>query len=128
MYMRLEIFKYHQIGIVVWYWYAMLVTTKECFFRFILGPPFSNIFLQALDLLRKRHGEVVRETFRSGVVKKWSHDTTSHGAFVMHGVLQRYQYQENLQESHGNIYFAGEYTNKVGGVIINNSLKSRFLP
>ena len=51
-----------------------------------------QIFLQALDLLQKRHGEVVRETYQSGVVKKWSHDTHSHGAFVMHGVMQRYQY------------------------------------
>ena len=51
-----------------------------------------------MDLLTRRHGEVVRETFQTGLVKKWSEDSHSHGAFVMHGVLQRYQYMVTATE------------------------------
>ncbi len=42
-----------------------------------------------MDLLEERHGRVVKDTFETGVVKKWSEDEFSHGAFVLFGVTQR---------------------------------------
>ena len=44
---------------------------------------------QVLDLLTARHGQVVRETYREGIVKRWTQDSFSHGAFVMEGVSQK---------------------------------------
>lgn len=40
----------------------------------------------------ERHGEVARETFVEGFVKKWNLDSFSHGAFIMHGAYQRHLY------------------------------------
>ena len=51
-----------------------------------------------LEILTARHGQVVRETFREAVVKKWSQDTFSHGAFVIQGVGQRPLLQVMVRE------------------------------
>ena len=44
---------------------------------------------QALQLLEERHGSVVRETYETGVVKKWQEDNHAHGAFVIQNAFQR---------------------------------------
>ena len=46
-------------------------------------------YLQALDILEERHGSVVRETYETGVVKKWQEDNHAHGAFVIQNAFQR---------------------------------------
>ena len=51
---------------------------------------FTPMLLKCIDTLAKRHGEVVRETYEEGIVKKWNLDSFSHGAFVQQGVFQRY--------------------------------------
>ena len=83
--------------------------------------------------MAKRHGNVVKQTYQEGVVKKWELDENSHGAFVLYGVGQRGHFkvgicmkiinamttlfsmyeQKHLMEPFGNVLFAAEYTNKV---------------
>ena len=88
--------------------------------------------LKALNELAKRHGNVVKQTYQEGVVKKWGLDEHSHGAFVLYGVGQRGHFkvgirnamttllstyeQKHLMEPFGNVLFAAEYTNKVSNV------------
>ena len=86
--------------------------------------------------MAKRHGNVVKQTYQEGVVKKWELDENSHGAFVLYGVGQRGHFkvgicmknqqcndddtifyeQKHLMEPFGNVLFAAEYTNKVSNV------------
>ena len=44
---------------------------------------------QALKILEERHGSVVRETYETGAVKKWSLDNHVHGAFVIPNSYQQ---------------------------------------
>ena len=38
--------------------------------------------------MEDRHGRVVRDTYETGVVKKWLEDNHAHGAFVLHSNFQ----------------------------------------
>ena len=71
-----------------------VVVSKRCFF-------------QCLDLLEERHGRVVKDTFETGIVKKWSEDEFSHGAFVLFGVTQR---DTLLVEKHGILFSTPKFS------------------
>lgn len=56
------------------------------------------------------HGESVRELCTGVVVKKWSQDPHSHGAFALFTPYQHLEYAAELFRNEGRIYFAGEHT------------------
>merc|ERR1719334_2640685 len=67
---------------------------------------------RALEMMVDRHGEIARDQFETGVVKKWQLDNFAHGAFVMPYVFQASELIEHLRAPHGNVIFSGEYTSK----------------
>ncbi|XP_034078191.1 L-amino-acid oxidase-like [Gymnodraco acuticeps] len=61
--------------------------------------------------LERIHGKKVRALCTGVVVKKWSTDPHSLGAFALFTPYEHlYQYAEELFKSEGRIYFAGEHT------------------
>ena len=78
--------------------------------------PDEEVIQQCLGDLVEVHGEVARETFREGVVKKWAEDSEVGGAFSWAYPYQIQTMKQALMEQHGDsVFFAGEYTAKVGG-------------
>ena len=61
----------------------------KCFDKSLPLITIHKIIHQALDILEERHGRIVRDSFETGVVKKWQLDNHAHGAFVIHDVYQR---------------------------------------
>ena len=59
-------------------------------------------FLEAIDALVKRHGEIARKSWfeggKQGVVQKWDLDNHYNAAFVFYGVQDRNQYQVDLNK------------------------------
>ncbi|TDG99385.1 hypothetical protein EPR50_G00193750 [Perca flavescens] len=79
----------------------------------------SLLFLGASDedlkelLLRdlaKIHGERVKSLCTGVVVKRWSADPHSLGAFALFTPYQHVEYAKNLFRSEGRVHFAGEHT------------------
>uniref|UniRef100_A0A671UVI5 Amine oxidase n=1 Tax=Sparus aurata TaxID=8175 RepID=A0A671UVI5_SPAAU len=64
----------------------------------------------ALRDLVKIHGERVRELCTGVVVKKWSLDPYSLGAFALFTPYQHLEYSKELFNSEGRVHFAGEHT------------------
>ena len=64
----------------------------------------------ALRDLVKIHGERVRELCTGVVVKKWSLDPYSLGAFALFTPYQHLEYSKELFRSEGRVHFAGEHT------------------
>ena len=64
----------------------------------------------ALRDLVKIHGEHVRELCTGVVVKKWSLDPYSLGAFALFTPYQHLEYSKELFRSEGRVHFAGEHT------------------
>ncbi|XP_069031695.1 L-amino-acid oxidase-like [Embiotoca jacksoni] len=56
------------------------------------------------------HGEYVRSLCTGVVVKKWSLDPYSLGAFALFTPYQHLQYAKELFKSEGRVHFAGEHT------------------
>ena len=82
--------------------------------------PDEEVIQQALNDLTEIHGDVVRETYKEGVVGKWLLDSEAGGAFAWAYPYQMQTMKEPLRKSHGDsIHFAGEYTAKVGCTITN---------
>merc|ERR1712142_1367208 len=79
---------------------------------------------RALNILAERHGNVVRETYETGIVKKWQEDTHSRGAFVFQNAYQKFDFLDQLMASHGRVIFAGEYTNKIHSGWVESALES----
>ena len=74
----------------------------------------EQVIEQCLSDLVEVHGDVVRETYREGIVKKWLTDSEAGGAFAWAYPYQIQTMKAPLQASHGDrVYFAGEYTSKV---------------
>ncbi|XP_030633970.1 L-amino-acid oxidase-like [Chanos chanos] len=76
-----------------------------------------------LNDLVKIHGEYIRPLWTGGVVKKWSRDPYSLGAFTMFTPYQQTEYAKALFEKEGRIHFAGEHTARPHGWI-ETSMKS----
>jgi len=73
----------------------------------------QEVIEQSLNDLVEIHGEVVRETFKEGVVKKWLVDSEAGGAFAWAYPYQIQTMKESLMKDHlGKVFFAGEYTSK----------------
>ncbi|KAM4713882.1 L-amino-acid oxidase-like [Anableps anableps] len=56
------------------------------------------------------HGERIRSLCTGILVKKWSLDPHSHGAFALFTPYQHLEYAQELFMNEGRIYFAGEHT------------------
>uniref|UniRef100_A0AAX7V3D4 Amine oxidase n=1 Tax=Astatotilapia calliptera TaxID=8154 RepID=A0AAX7V3D4_ASTCA len=64
----------------------------------------------ALSDLAKIHGEQVWDFCTGVVVKKWSMDPYSLGAFALFTPYQHLEYAKQLFKSEGSVHFAGEHT------------------
>ncbi|XP_038587965.1 L-amino-acid oxidase-like [Micropterus salmoides] len=64
----------------------------------------------ALRDLSKIHGDHVRSLCTGVVVKKWTLDPYSLGAFALFTPYQHLEYAEELFRSEGRVHFAGEHT------------------
>uniref|UniRef100_H2ZYR4 Amine oxidase n=1 Tax=Latimeria chalumnae TaxID=7897 RepID=H2ZYR4_LATCH len=64
----------------------------------------------ALDNLAEIHGKKIRRLWEGGLVKKWSTDPYSLGAFAFFTPYQLTDYSIDLSKNEGRIYFAGEHT------------------
>uniref|UniRef100_A0A8D0CRZ6 Amine oxidase n=1 Tax=Sander lucioperca TaxID=283035 RepID=A0A8D0CRZ6_SANLU len=64
----------------------------------------------ALRDLAKIHGERVKSLCTGVVVKRWSADPHSLGAFALFTPYQHLEYSKELFKSEGRVHFAGEHT------------------
>ncbi|TMS02278.1 L-amino-acid oxidase [Larimichthys crocea] len=64
----------------------------------------------ALRDLAKIHGERVKSLCTGVVVKRWSLDPYSLGAFALFTPYQHLEYSKELFKSEGSVHFAGEHT------------------
>uniref|UniRef100_A0A3B1K5I5 Amine oxidase n=1 Tax=Astyanax mexicanus TaxID=7994 RepID=A0A3B1K5I5_ASTMX len=74
------------------------------------GVPDDELIAIMMDDLVKIHGEGIRQLCTGGVVKKWSLDPYSHGAFAIFTPYQESHYSKDLFQKEGRIHFAGEHT------------------
>ncbi|XP_042368702.1 L-amino-acid oxidase-like [Plectropomus leopardus] len=75
-----------------------------------LGASDEELKELALRDLAKIHGEYVKSLCTGVVVKKWSTDPHSFGAFALFTPYQHLEYTRELFRSEGRVYFAGEHT------------------
>jgi len=73
----------------------------------------QGVIEQSLDDLTQIHGDVVRETYKEGALKKWLTDSETGGAFAWAYPYQIQTMKEPLMAAHmEKVFFAGEYTSK----------------
>ncbi|XP_059210461.1 L-amino-acid oxidase-like [Centropristis striata] len=75
-----------------------------------LGATDEDLKEMALKDLVKIHGERVRSLCTGVVVKRWSEDPHSLGAFALFTPYQHLEYSKELFRSEGRVHFAGEHT------------------
>ncbi|RVE60776.1 hypothetical protein OJAV_G00184890 [Oryzias javanicus] len=75
-----------------------------------LGASDEDLKELTLRDLAQIHGERVRSLCTGVVVKRWSSDPYSMGAFALLTPYQHVEYSKKLFESEGRIHFAGEHT------------------
>ncbi|XP_041636127.1 L-amino-acid oxidase-like [Cheilinus undulatus] len=75
-----------------------------------LGASDEELKDMALKDLEKIHGSHVRDLCTGVVVKKWSTDPYSYGAFALLAPYQHVEYARELFRNEGRVYFAGEHT------------------
>ncbi|XP_042368226.1 L-amino-acid oxidase-like [Plectropomus leopardus] len=75
-----------------------------------LGASDEELKELALRDLAKIHGEYVKSLCTGVVVKKWSTDPHSLGAFALFTPYQHLKYAQELFRSEGRVHFAGEHT------------------
>ncbi|XP_059211161.1 L-amino-acid oxidase-like [Centropristis striata] len=75
-----------------------------------LGASDEDLKEMALKDLVKIHGERVRSLCTGVVVKRWSEDPHSLGAFALFTPYQHLEYSKELFRSEGRVHFAGEHT------------------
>ncbi|XP_041635890.1 L-amino-acid oxidase-like [Cheilinus undulatus] len=75
-----------------------------------LGASDEDLKDMALRDLEKIHGSHVRDLCTGVVVKKWSTDPYSYGAFALFAPYQHLEYARELFRNEGRVYFAGEHT------------------
>uniref|UniRef100_A0A3P9PPK7 Amine oxidase n=1 Tax=Poecilia reticulata TaxID=8081 RepID=A0A3P9PPK7_POERE len=66
----------------------------------------KELVLKDLALI---HGDHVKSLCTGILVKKWSLDPHSHGAFALFTPYEHLEYAQQLQKNEGRIYFAGEH-------------------
>ena len=74
------------------------------------GASDEDLKEMALRDLVKIHGKRVRELCTGVVVKRWSVDPYSLGAFALFTPYQHLEYSRELFRSEGRVHFAGEHT------------------
>uniref|UniRef100_UPI0037E7D729 L-amino-acid oxidase-like n=1 Tax=Semicossyphus pulcher TaxID=241346 RepID=UPI0037E7D729 len=77
---------------------------------FLLGASDEDLKDLALRDLERIHGKHVRSLCTGVVVKKWSSDPYSLGAFALFTPYQHLEYSKELFRSEGRVHFAGEHT------------------
>ncbi|XP_060922423.1 L-amino-acid oxidase-like [Limanda limanda] len=77
---------------------------------FFLGATDEDLKELVLGDLAAIHGEYVRCLCTGVVVKKWSLDPYSLGAFALFTPYQHLEYAKELFKSEGRLHFAGEHT------------------
>ncbi|XP_041122004.1 L-amino-acid oxidase-like [Polyodon spathula] len=77
---------------------------------FFLGMSDDECMELALNDLVSIHGEKIRSLYEGGVVKKWSLDEYSLGAFALFTPYQLTEYSSNVFKPAGRVHFAGEHT------------------
>ncbi|XP_029311313.1 L-amino-acid oxidase-like [Cottoperca gobio] len=75
-----------------------------------LGASDEDLKVLALRDLVQIHGEHIRSLCTGVVVKRWSADPHSLGAFAFFTPYQHLEYAEELFKSEGRVHFAGEHT------------------
>ncbi|XP_035850176.1 L-amino-acid oxidase-like [Sander lucioperca] len=75
-----------------------------------LGLSDEDLKELALRDLAKIHGEEVKSLCTGVVVKRWSADPHSLGAFALFTPYQHLEYSEELFRREGRVHFAGEHT------------------
>ncbi|KAK9525105.1 hypothetical protein VZT92_017440 [Zoarces viviparus] len=75
-----------------------------------LGASDEDLKEMALRDLAKIHGDHVRSLCTGVVVKRWSMDPHSLGAFALFTPYQHLEYSKELFRSEGRVHFAGEHT------------------
>ncbi|KAJ8263849.1 hypothetical protein GJAV_G00142080 [Gymnothorax javanicus] len=75
-----------------------------------LGASDEDLKELALRDLAQIHGEWIRPLCTGVVVKKWSLDPHSFGAFALFTPYQHLEYSRELFRSEGRVHFAGEHT------------------
>ncbi|XP_024143990.1 L-amino-acid oxidase [Oryzias melastigma] len=75
-----------------------------------LGASDEDLKELALRDLAQIHGEWVRSLCTGVIVKRWSKDPYSKGAFALLTPYQHIEYSEELFRNEGRIHFAGEHT------------------
>ncbi|XP_028420677.1 L-amino-acid oxidase [Perca flavescens] len=75
-----------------------------------LGASDEDLKELALRDLAKIHGEYVKSLCTGVLVKKWSADPHSLGAFALFTPYQHLEYSKELFRSEGRVHFAGEHT------------------
>uniref|UniRef100_UPI0037E99CB6 L-amino-acid oxidase-like n=1 Tax=Semicossyphus pulcher TaxID=241346 RepID=UPI0037E99CB6 len=75
-----------------------------------LGASDEDLKDMALRDLERIHGKHVRSLCTGVVVKKWSSDPYSLGAFALFTPCQHLEYSKELFRSEGRVHFAGEHT------------------
>ncbi|KAM6894318.1 L-amino-acid oxidase-like [Lycodopsis pacificus] len=75
-----------------------------------LGASDEDLKEMALRDLAKIHGEHVRSLCTGVLVKKWSMDPYSLGAFALFTPYQHLKYSKELFRREGRVHFAGEHT------------------
>nr|BAI66016.1 L-amino acid oxidase [Platichthys stellatus] len=75
-----------------------------------LGATDEDLKELVLGDLAAIHGEYVRSLCTGVVVKKWSLDPYSLGAFALFTPYQHLEYSKELFKSEGRLHFAGEHT------------------
>ncbi|KAM7009333.1 L-amino-acid oxidase-like [Tautogolabrus adspersus] len=75
-----------------------------------LGASDEDLKDLALRDLEKIHGKHVRSLCTGVVVKRWSEDPYSLGAFALFTPYQHLEYSKELFRSEGRVHFAGEHT------------------
>lgn len=77
---------------------------------FLQGASDEDLKEMALRDLTKIHGEHIRSLCTGVVVKKWSLDPYSLGAFALFTPYQHLEYAKELFRSEDRVHFAGEHT------------------
>ncbi|KAF0030305.1 hypothetical protein F2P81_017036 [Scophthalmus maximus] len=81
------------------------------------GMSEEELMAVVLEDLVTIHGEVIRNLWTGGLVKKWGLDPYSLGAFALFTPYQQGHYAGELFQSEGRVHFAGEHTAEPHGWI-----------
>ncbi|XP_072020359.1 L-amino-acid oxidase-like [Amphiura filiformis] len=88
-----------------------------------LGLTDAECLSQALDDLAQLHGDHIKELYVEGVVKRWSLDPFSVGAYAAFTPYQLTNYRGPIVRPTNELFFAGEHTSYPHGWI-NTAIKS----